>query len=111
MAVERVEEERLRLLEHRLDVADHEERSDLAALAAFARELDRELDDVLEGLAHRRGAARARGDRAEDPLEIGHTGSNDTSRFGIPTKRKPSAAIAPIDTSDSSSSALATPSR
>ena len=111
MPVERVEHERLRLVEHRLDVADHEERSDLAALAALARELDRELDDVLEGLAHRLGAASARRDRAEDPIEIGHAGSNDTRRFGIPTKRKPSAAIAPIDTSDSSSSALATPSR
>ena len=72
--VERIEQERLRPVEHGFDVADHEQRPDLAALASFPGDLDGELHDLLDGLAHRFLATRAVGHRAEDPLEVGHTG-------------------------------------
>ena len=44
MPVERIEQQRTRPLEHLVDVADDEERPDLAALAPLARDLDGELE-------------------------------------------------------------------
>src|SRR5919106_208629 len=49
VAVERIQDQRPRARERLLDVADDEERADLPALAAFTRDLDAELHDLLEG--------------------------------------------------------------
>ena len=57
MAVKRVEQQRSRARKDVLDVADDEKRADLAPLASFAGELDRQLDDGLEsGLADSQAA-------------------------------------------------------
>jgi hypothetical protein len=64
VAVQRVEEQRARLGEHVVDVADDEERADLAALASFAGDLDGELDDLLQRPPARLGAVCA---PAHDP--------------------------------------------
>jgi hypothetical protein len=110
MTVERVEQERARALEHVRDVADDEQRPDLSPFTPLAGDLDGELEHLLEGAAAFHVAVRARGDRAEDLLEV-HYFSNVASRLGIPTKRKPSGRIAPVATSVSSSARLDSPSR
>jgi hypothetical protein len=69
MAVERVEDQRPRALEHGVDVADHEHRPDLPALAALAGDLDAEHDDLLQRLPPRLLAAGRLGNGSEDLLQ------------------------------------------
>jgi hypothetical protein len=63
--VERVEEERPRLRQDLVHVADDEESPDLAALATLARDLDRKLDDLLERAPARLAAVCALAHRPE----------------------------------------------
>jgi len=92
MAVERIEQERARPLEHRLDVTDDEQCPDLATLTALARDLDGELDDFLERRLALRIAAGARTDRSEDLLQLlahrpsKRSGQPPPSRRGRPSE-------------------------
>src|SRR6185295_18095484 len=67
--VEGVEEQRARLRQDAVHVADDEEGADLASLAPFTGELDGEVDDALEGPAPLLGAVRAAANRTVRGLE------------------------------------------
>jgi hypothetical protein len=69
VAVEGIEHERARLGEDLVDVADDEERPDLAALAALPRDLHGELDYLLQGLSALLGAEGALAYRAEGRVQ------------------------------------------
>ena len=69
MAEERVENQRPRLVDEDVHVADHEQRPDLAPLSSLARELDSEVDDLLERAPTLLGATGRLADRAEGGIQ------------------------------------------
>src|SRR5215218_11119097 len=90
VSIERVEQEGTRLVEDVVDVPDHEERADLASFSPFTRQLDRELDDLLQRLAALVRTVRALADHPEGGVErssarvLSHTLFNERSSGSNP---------------------------